>query len=221
MSPAGNRPAFFRKHWYDIAHPSAGGIARHLDDERDYAHKFFAEHGYRSVIEGGCADGSYHLPAAVELGLPCLGVEIVPEAAAACRERVPEAQVRTGDVERLDELGWQTSAPGLLVLPFNLFGNLARPDVAAGTAHRLGLDLLVLGYRTDQPARDARDVYYRACGFSGTWSDGADAVTFTTPGWTSYAFRPHRVGALLHVAGYRDIAFAEFGDLGLAAHATR
>jgi len=48
------------------------------------------------------------------------------------------------------------------------------PDELVVAAHELGVDLMILGYRTTRVARRIRKQYYRCCGFSGRWASDRD-----------------------------------------------
>ena len=164
-----------------------------------------------------------------DCGLRHLGIGIVDEAAAACRDTIDsarrcdwDAQVATGDVARLAALmtdaGFDPVLPTVLVLPFNLFGNLAMPVELLPTARATGVDVLLLGYRTTEPARSLRDRYYRDCGFEGNWSQDSHAVIFHTKEWTSLAFRKSWLRSRLREHGYR-VRISNFGSIGVAVHA--
>jgi len=93
------------------------------------------------------------------------------------------------------------------------------PDELVVAAHELGVDLMILGYRTTRVARRIRKQYYRCCGFSGRWASDRDKVSFhSTEDWISIAFRERWLVKHLREAGY-DVTLGRFGRIGLVAHA--
>ncbi len=103
---------------------------------------------YTTVIKGGCADGSLMPSTVLDAGLDHIGVDVVGQAVAITRQAIAARTPRHGgqratptrsDVREPEAVDGLLSLGGrlLLVLPFNLFGIVARPHEALFSAARI------------------------------------------------------------------------------------
>ncbi|MFF9623877.1 class I SAM-dependent methyltransferase [Streptomyces griseosporeus] len=122
-----------------------------------------------AVVELGCFDGRA-LEVARAAGIPYCGVDINSSAVAALRERIAaeglQAQATTLVGDAQDCVRWSTQVPGqrpLIVLPFNLLGNLPDPRSALLGLRALGGTLLISVFNEQPRTTAVRRAYYARC----------------------------------------------------------
>jgi hypothetical protein len=226
------RAAFFRAHWRSIVTTRTPAIAAHLAAESAFVDGLLGQTGYRTVIEGGCGDGSLLLETVVARGLGYLGIDLAPSAASRARRRLTTARPAGGPILRtavrgdLRDIGtiagrFAVDLPETLVaLPFNVLGNVSSPDRVLTTIAACQADVLVLTYAATHRSDDIRDEYYRRCGFPGHLYRDAVGAHFVSPLFTSSVYARQFVEAWLGNAGYLTTVTA-YGEVGLAFHGRR
>ncbi|WP_306193034.1 methyltransferase domain-containing protein [Streptomyces sp. MK5] len=122
-----------------------------------------------AVVELGCFDGRA-LEVARAAGVPYCGVDINSGAVAALRERICdeglEAQATTLVGDAQESVRWSTHVPGrrpLIVLPFNLLGNLPDPRRALLGLRALGGTVLISVFNEQPRTTAVRRAYYARC----------------------------------------------------------
>ncbi len=221
------RTGFFDQYWRTIIETCTPAIAHHRVAERQLAERLIADGGYRTVIEGGCADGSLLLDAVLGRGLGYVGVDLAGEAVELAARRLATSSPGSDQIVRLtvdddireaDRLVLRYGIPtdGLLVaLPFNVLGNIPSPDRVFAAAARCPADVLVLTFDTTPAAAQVRADYYRACGFRGRLVRDERGVHFAAGLFTSSVYHPAVVEGWLTAAGYA-VHTERYGTAGIA-----
>lgn len=201
-----NHIQFFQKYWSvyttEVQHSSI--IQRHLQSESAFLYQVLQQKEYDTVIEIGCADGSF--------GLDCIqningnngrfwnyyGIELVPEAAEKARAKGVNSsdsvfQVITGDAcQILGQTGVSSFHGGkiLVTFPFNSFGTIHCPLELIRNCASRRFDLLIFGYLTSEKANQTRQQFYTDCGFTDIVSvHNESGVLFkSSEGLCSYAY---------------------------------
>ncbi|MFI0241421.1 methyltransferase domain-containing protein [Streptomyces sp. NPDC016845] len=182
-----------------------------------------------AVVELGCFDGRA-LEVARAAGLPYCGIDINSGAVAALRERIcdegldAQATAVVGNAQ--ESVLWSAQVPGrrpLLVLPFNLLGNLSDPRRALMGLRSLGGTVLVSVFNEQPRTTAVRRAYYARCTrglaepapgrYGGTVFRGAQ-------GFRSESFSAPALRRLLRECGLR-IHSETANRLGLAVGARR
>lgn len=229
--------AFFEQRWWTIIDTQPVGIRAHLAAERQLVHELLqgpAGAAYRTVLEGGCADGTLLLPVIRRCGRRYVGLDIATgavqatltaldtEPPGAAPPGTPPGAAWRGDVRELAPLiasGTVTAPPPLLVaLPFNVFGGMPQPWRALAAARDVGADLLILTYDTSDAATALRAQYYHEAGFRGWFSDARDGVHFVAGPFTSDVYDRAVLTRWIVELGY-EVDIHAYGDVGLAYHA--
>ena len=222
------RTGFFDAHWRTIIGTRTPAIAAHREAERALAERLIDAGDYRTVIEGGCADGSLLLEPVVSRGLGYLGVDLAGEAAALAAVRIaiasaglPDGAVRMAvddDIREADQVVARYRIPTeglLLALPFNVLGNIPSPSQVFVAAARCPADVLVLTFDTTPEADQVRVDYYAACGFTGRLDRDDLGVHFAAGLFTSSVYHPAVVERWLVAAGY-GVHVERYGTAGIA-----
>jgi hypothetical protein len=109
---------------------------------------------------------------------------------------------------------------GLVLFPFNCFGNVAdREEVVAALARHTG-QVLVSGFLTDGAATEQRAAYYAHCGYTNvTWQeDDLGVLVRADEGLHSYAFRDDFLKAVFAGHGFQLLQKSEFAGIGITYH---
>jgi len=130
--------------------------------------------GISMLIEVGCGK-MVNLQLAKQNNIKYLGLEISPHDIRMARERIVRAPLQYKDarVECIDiltvkksDLKLSEEEKPLLFLPFNLFGNIAPIALLLARFRRLGIDVAVSLYKTDDRTKEMRKTYYSNCGYN-------------------------------------------------------
>ncbi|MGV9273389.1 methyltransferase domain-containing protein [Streptomyces griseosporeus] len=122
-----------------------------------------------AVVELGCFDGRA-LEVARAAGIPYCGVDVNSTAVAALRDRIRDegldAQATTLVGDAQESVRWSAQVPGrrpLIVLPFNLLGNLPDPRRALTGLRALGGTILISVFNEQPRTTAVRRAYYARC----------------------------------------------------------
>jgi SAM-dependent methyltransferase len=148
-------------------------IKRFLYNENRAVVKLLFSSHYDKVVEVGCAQAQ-KASMFVELGYRYLGIDINPVFIATAKESIERNGLeKNADVECTSVFDFENemnhslkaTGKGLVIFPFNLFGNL--PDHEQLLKKFLGLnyDIFISTYTTDNEAFKTRKDYYSNCQF--------------------------------------------------------
>lgn len=176
-------------------------LTRFQEDERKNLFQWMRENGVRTLLEAGAGFGTY-LADAVRRDMNYVGYEIVPWMAQLGKERIRALRSmatrspRTVEMHHADAFDRASARPrtdkdsSVLLLPFNLFGNLPDPVAAARAIRERGSHVALSVYGTDNASTAARVAYYRKCGYKDVqpfWTDFGVLIT-SRDGLHSYAY---------------------------------
>lgn len=204
-------------------------IRAHLDAERDFLTGVLSTGAYHVVIEGGCADGSLFLPVVMDSGVDYIGVDVVAQAVSATAKAIRARPLRAGqraiavqgDIRALTEIDGLSRLHGrtLVVLPFNLFGIVARPYEALTSAAAIGADVLIFTYQLLPEASEARADYFRLCGWAAHEVELSDGLHYQGDHFISSVYTPAKLAEWLTQAGFQA-SEAHYGEIGRTARGT-
>lgn len=197
----------------------------YLKRERELLEQFVVD--YNVLIEGGCFDGTY-LKWSYKRELKYVGVDIIPGFIEEAKHRSTFFNVDPGyfefhvmDLTRLWELNDMSdllsreNSSSLLLIPFNLFGNIVPIDELVAVLRDCPYDFLISNFATSPIATETRKLYYDNCNFENIRSvitddgirflseDGLDSMAYSAD-WMKYKFE----GMNLRVIPLGDVGMA-------------
>lgn len=197
----------------------------HLAAERVVSAHAVSTGHYTCVVEAGCMDGCLHMETLLQCDIRYFGIDLVESFIATLRQALQEKRIDKSvayaerlDICDLELLGDTLRGERVLVLfPFNAYGNVDRPTLAAEVIARCGYDVLVLSYQTTQHASAARQAYYAACCREHVVETRtADGVLFQTDaGLHSYAYYARWFSILFERHNWH-MRRSHFGSFGAA-----
>lgn len=147
-------------------------VARFLREEQEVLSTIVRNPESRigHLVEAGCGYGRLAI-AAREHGVKYDGLDIVRSwTGESCLDLHEHARVHRGAIEDLSELSsrmvCRPSHESLVVLPFNLIGNLLNPSYTLERLRILGVAVLVVSFGPEEEVTCLRREYYRGCGFT-------------------------------------------------------
>lgn len=224
---------FFNRHWrvyinHQLRNPAIEG---YLHSENEQLENVLREKSYDTVIEAGCADGSFFLPVVLnhnvtaERPVSYYGIDLIEDAIREAAERLAEykknnpvngnyflIQEDICHLRRIHEKHKLDGSHCIIAFPFNIFGTLACPSEVISEAFSLGCDLLIFTYATLPIANTLRKVYYVSCGVGDVeeTEDDKGVLFSTAEGLHTYAYHEHVINGWILSAGFkiRDRLFA-------------
>ena len=147
-------------------------IKQMLAEEASYLVESVRAGAYQQLVEVGCAKGA-NASLFANMDIKYLGVDVnekyIDEATRVSRERRLDhfASFRVMSSHDLSTavLAHKEMTRVLVYLPFNLFGNLARPSELVEIIKALGWDLIIFTYQENDAVKEVRHAYYTECGF--------------------------------------------------------
>lgn len=204
--------------------------AHHTPAVRAYlereAEPLLDEPGFEHLFEVGCGQGR-HLDWARGHELHYDGLDLVPglieQGRARARALTPSprrCELHVGSAAALHELwlacGLDSRAASVIVLlPFNCFGCLARPELVAAAVAATGARVFLSMFDVSAAATRHRHEYYTKLGFAEVRSRRTDrGVLFTsTEGLWSYAYDRGFLAHVLGNVGLVPLRELELGDI--------
>jgi len=172
---------------------------------------------FDQLIEGGCGFGRA-MQLAIDMRIAYDGCEIVKEWIPVARSRIKdlgldsnEVRVSFGSVESLEETSLlftgRPSDSSLILLPFNLFGNLNSPSKCLAGARVLGCAVAIVSFHFDAGTTRLRRQYYENCGFVNLKSEFCSIGTriVASHGLDSLAYKPETIEKFSYDAGFTRV----------------
>jgi hypothetical protein len=173
---------------------------------------------YKHLVEGGCGFGRAACLARL-LNINYDGCEIVKDWLPVAENNIKRlgflsdsAKITIGSVERLEKtncfFGRPLSQDSLVLLPFNLFGNLKNPYDCLNSARLFSSSVAITTFNYDTSTTDIRMDYYSQCGFTelqirrdiiGTIITGSNHLA-------SWSYKPEIIEIFARNAGFSKIS---------------
>jgi hypothetical protein len=182
------------------------------------------EGGYSTVIEAGCMDIGFVFEACVKCGVSYLGIDVVAKLVEDLEERIATrhtssriiAKAICQDISNVYSIVSENHITnGIVIFPFNSFGNLSNPVSAIKAAAQSVLDIAIFTYGTDNASSQIRRQYYNNCNYSQLFmKKDAKGIFFSSKeGLYSYAYSKAFLNELLFEFGYK-IKTSKFARIG-------
>lgn len=180
---------------------------------------FLGKKCYDSIIELGCADGSYFLREAVIKNVDYWGIDFISESSKLFENNAsflkklysPKGRIENiiGDIHEFSDLVTRNSIPvsnSLVILPFNLLGVLIDPEEVIRQIAAYQCEMLIFSFCTNPIASWIRKNYYGKLfghSFIQCLKDDKGVLFTKYPLLYSYAFKRKLIQIWLTNANYQ------------------
>jgi hypothetical protein len=192
-------------------------VSEFLWSERQLVGELLDWGNFEHLIEGGCGFGR-SLPIAHNREIVYDGCEIVKSWISVANKRIAlmnvtpqELRVTLGSVESIERIAplfaRRPSGCSLLLLPFNLIGNLANPIQCLKGARAFGCSVAIASFGFDTDTTNVRLRYYAQCGFTNLDKhiDTAGSRITGSQHLNTVAYRPETLENLAGETGFSRI----------------
>ncbi|MDH3204707.1 MAG: hypothetical protein OEL81_08545 [Nitrosopumilus sp.] len=179
------------------------------------------------MIEAGCMNIGFALDCAIDKNISYYGVDPVSDLIQDFTNRLTllnkskkiHIKLLCGDIVQIKSLikeDLKQISKGIVIFPFNSFGNLSSPEDALFEISKCGLDVAIFTYNTDLSSTQIRYKYYKNCSFNNLiQTQDVKGILFSSDeGLHSYSYNKKFLTELLEQNGF-DVQVRHFAQLGI------